>query len=40
MAPPKIEWVKSIWNPITGCTKITAGCKFCYAEVMTRRLQV
>jgi protein gp37 len=27
------------WNPTTGCNKISAGCKFCYAEVMTRRLQ-
>lgn len=27
------------WNPVTGCDKITAGCKFCYAEVMAKRLQ-
>ncbi len=27
------------WNPTTGCNKISAGCKYCYAEVMTRRLQ-
>lgn len=27
------------WNPTTGCTKISAGCKFCYAEVMSKRLQ-
>lgn len=27
------------WNPTTGCTKISAGCKYCYAEVMARRLQ-
>jgi protein gp37 len=27
------------WNPITGCTKVSAGCKFCYAEVMAKRLQ-
>jgi len=27
------------WNPTTGCNKISAGCKFCYAEVMTRRLE-
>ena len=39
MATTKIEWTESTWNPITGCTKITLGCKFCYAEVMTRRLQ-
>jgi protein gp37 len=39
MAKTKIEWTESTWNPITGCTKISAGCKYCYAEVMTRRLQ-
>jgi len=39
MATTKIEWTESTWNPITGCTKITSGCKFCYAEIMTRRLQ-
>ena len=39
MATTKIEWTESTWNPITGCTKITTGCKFCYAEVMARRLQ-
>lgn len=39
MATTKIEWTESTWNPITGCTKITSGCKFCYAEIMARRLQ-
>lgn len=39
MATTKIEWTESTWNPITGCTKITSGCKYCYAEVMARRLQ-
>ncbi|MDK2977402.1 MAG: hypothetical protein PWP52_116 [Bacteroidales bacterium] len=39
MATTKIEWTESTWNPVTGCTKISAGCKFCYAEVMTRRLK-
>ncbi|MDP2335739.1 MAG: phage Gp37/Gp68 family protein [Bacteroidota bacterium] len=39
MATTKIEWTESTWNPITGCTKITTGCKYCYAEVMARRLQ-
>ena len=39
MASTKIEWTESTWNPITGCTKITSGCKFCYAEVMARRLK-
>lgn len=35
----KIEWTEKTWNPITGCTKKSAGCKNCYAEVMARRLQ-
>src|ERR1035437_4073270 len=39
MSKTKIEWTESTWNPVTGCTKITSGCKFCYAEVMSRRLQ-
>ncbi len=39
MATSKIEWTESTWNPVTGCTKITSGCKFCYAEIMARRLQ-
>ena len=39
MASTKIEWTESTWNPITGCTKISTGCKFCYAEVMARRLK-
>ncbi|MCX6233756.1 MAG: phage Gp37/Gp68 family protein [Bacteroidetes bacterium] len=39
MAQSKIEWTQSTWNPITGCTKITSGCKFCYAEIMARRLK-
>lgn len=39
MARTKIEWTESTWNPMTGCTKISSGCKNCYAEVMTRRLQ-
>jgi len=39
MAKTKIEWTESTWNPITGCTKISDGCKYCYAEVMTRRLK-
>jgi protein gp37 len=39
MKPSKIEWTESTWNPSTGCTKISAGCANCYAEVMTRRLQ-
>lgn len=39
MAQSKIEWTELTWNPITGCTKISAGCKFCYAETMSRRLK-
>jgi protein gp37 len=35
----KIEWTDITWNPVTGCDKISAGCKNCYAEPMTRRLQ-
>ena len=34
-----IEWTEATWNPVTGCTKISAGCKFCYAERMAHRLQ-
>ena len=39
MKTTKIEWTDKTWNPITGCSKISAGCVNCYAEVMTRRLQ-
>ena len=39
MAQSSIEWTELTWNPTTGCTKISQGCKYCYAEVMTRRLQ-
>jgi len=35
----KIEWTESTWNPVTGCTKISPGCKNCYAERMAKRLQ-
>jgi protein gp37 len=35
----RIEWTESTWNPVVGCTKLSAGCKHCYAEVMARRLQ-
>ena len=34
-----IEWTESTWNPLTGCTKISPGCKNCYAERMALRLQ-
>jgi protein gp37 len=36
----KIEWTEHTWNPVTGCTKISPGCKFCYAEVLAKRLQL
>ena len=39
MASTKIEWTESTWNPVTGCTKISAGCVNCYAERMAYRLQ-
>ena len=34
----EIEWTGSTWNPVTGCTKLSAGCKNCYAERMAKRL--
>ncbi len=39
MAQSSIEWTEMTWNPTTGCDKLSAGCKFCYAEIMTRRLK-
>ena len=35
----KIEWTDATWNPVTGCTKVSPGCKLCYAERLTRRLK-
>jgi protein gp37 len=35
----RIEWTEATWNPVTGCTKVSPGCKHCYAERMSRRLQ-
>ncbi|NQU52600.1 MAG: phage Gp37/Gp68 family protein [Bacteroidetes bacterium] len=35
----KIEWTEATWNPTSGCTKISSGCKHCYAESMARRLK-
>ncbi|GEM_PF-215701 len=32
-----IEWTESTWNPVTGCTKVSPGCAYCYAERITRR---
>jgi len=34
-----IEWTEMTWNPVTGCTKVSQGCKHCYAERMAKRLQ-
>lgn len=34
----KIEWADEVWNPVTGCTKVSQGCKHCYAERMSKRL--
>lgn len=39
MASSKIEWTQETWNPTTGCSKISPGCKNCYAEIMSRRLK-
>lgn len=39
MAQSSIEWTEMTWNPTTGCSKISAGCKFCYAEIMSKRLK-
>jgi len=39
MASSKIEWTESSWNPVTGCTKVSEGCKHCYAERMAKRLR-
>jgi len=39
MRTSRIEWTESTWNPITGCSKISAGCKNCYAERMAKRLR-
>jgi len=35
----EIEWTDSTWNPVTGCSKVSPGCKNCYAERMSKRLQ-
>jgi protein gp37 len=39
MAQSSIEWTEMTWNPTTGCDKVSAGCKYCYAEIMAKRLQ-
>ena len=35
----KIEWTEKTWNPVVGCTRVSAGCDNCYAATMTRRLE-
>ena len=37
MASTRIEWTEASWNPVTVCTKISAGCKNCYAEQMAKQ---
>lgn len=39
MKKTKIEWTEETWNPTIGCTKVSTGCKYCYAEVMASRLK-
>lgn len=36
----RIEWTEATWNPLTGCTKVSPGCKHCYAERMSKRLKL
>src|ERR1700679_296885 len=35
----RIEWTEHTWNPVTGCTNVSPGCKHCYARVMAERLK-
>jgi protein gp37 len=37
MNKTSIEWTDYTWNPVTGCTKVSQGCKFCYAETLMKR---
>jgi len=39
MAHSSIEWTNATWNPVTGCSKVSPGCKHCYAERMAKRLR-
>jgi protein gp37 len=39
MKTTKIEWTETTWNPSIGCSKVSAGCRNCYAETMAKRLQ-
>src|SRR5687768_3661499 len=34
-----IEWTDATWNPVRGCTKVSPGCKFCYAELLAERVR-
>jgi len=38
MSKSKIEWTDAVWNPVTGCSKVSSGCANCYAERMSKRL--
>jgi len=38
MSKSKIEWTDAVWNPVTGCSKVSEGCRNCYAERMSKRL--
>ena len=37
MGKTSIEWATDVWNPVTGCTKVSEGCRHCYAETMVKR---
>jgi protein gp37 len=39
MADTKINWADKVWNPVTGCSRVSAGCQNCYAERMAHRLR-
>lgn len=39
MAQSSIEWTQATWNPVTGCAKVSPGCKHCYAEALAARLR-
>ncbi len=39
MSKSRIEWTEMTWNPTTGCSKVSQGCKYCYAEIMSKRLK-
>ena len=39
MTDTRIEWADAVWNPVTGCTRVSQGCANCYAETMARRMR-